>query len=67
MIKPNMFKLVIEIIFISSSPFVLLIINFQKEWHTFDKEEGCFFLKNYPLLKFKCFEHAKKKLICVKA
>jgi hypothetical protein len=43
MIKPNMFKLVIEIIFISSSPFVLLIINFQKEWHTFDKEEGCFF------------------------
>jgi len=51
MIKPNMFKLVIEIIFISSSPFVLLIINFnfffnfKKEWHTFDKEEGCFFKK----------------------
>jgi hypothetical protein len=48
MIKPNVFKLVIKNIFISSSPFDLLIINlknflnFNKEWYTFDRKEGHF-------------------------
>jgi len=48
MIKPNVFKLVIKNIFISSSPFDLLIINlknffnFKKEWYTFDRKEGHF-------------------------
>lgn len=67
MIKPNVFKLVIKIIFINSSPFILLIINlkiffnFQKEWHAFDKKRRTFKKnKDNPLLNFKCFEHAKK-------
>jgi hypothetical protein len=45
MFEPNEFKLVIKIIFISSSLFALLIINikilfnFQKEWCTFDRKK----------------------------
>ncbi len=44
--EPNAFKLVIKIIFISSSPFAFLIINvkilsnFQNEWYTFGKRKG---------------------------
>ncbi len=40
--KPNVFKWIIKISFINSSPFALLIINvkiflnFQNEWCTFD-------------------------------
>jgi hypothetical protein len=57
----------------SSSPFTLLIIdvkilsNFQKEWCTFGRKEGMFEkTKDCPFLRFECFEHAKKILICVK-
>jgi hypothetical protein len=45
-IKPNVFKLVIKNIFISSSPFDLSIINLKiffnlkKEWYTFDRKNG---------------------------
>jgi hypothetical protein len=61
MIKSNMFKLVIKIIFISSSPFVFLIINFNY-FSIFKKNDTHLIKKKdvYPLLKFKCFEHAKK-------
>jgi hypothetical protein len=59
-------KWVIKTIFISSSPFALLIINvkilsnFQKKWCTFDKEKGHLKkTKGYPLSQFECFEHAK--------
>jgi len=44
--EPNVLKLVINIIFIISSPFSLLIINvkilsnFQNEWCTFDRKKG---------------------------
>jgi hypothetical protein len=66
--EPNVFK------FISSSPFAFLIINvkifsnFQKEWtYTFGREKKTFEKnKDYPLLKFESFEHAKTFLICVK-
>jgi hypothetical protein len=61
--------LVIKIIFISSSPFALLIINgkilsnFQKEWYTFGRKKNTFEKnKDFPLLKFECFEHAKENL-----
>ncbi len=43
--EPNVFKWVIKIIFINSSPFVLLIINvkifsnFQNEWCTFGRKK----------------------------
>ncbi len=70
--EPYVFKLVIKTIFISSSPFALLIINvkilsnFQKEWCTFGEKRTFETNKDYPFLKFECFEHAKTFLICVK-
>ncbi len=45
--ESNVLKFVINIIFISSSPFALLIINvkilsnFQNEWCTFARKKGC--------------------------
>ncbi len=44
--EPNVLKWVIKTIFISSNPFVILIINvkilsnFQKEWCTFGRKKG---------------------------
>jgi len=71
--EPNVLKWVMKTIFINSNPFAFLIINvkilsnFQKEWCSFGRKKKMFEKKkNYPHLKFKCFEHAKKKLICVK-
>ncbi len=69
----NVFKWVIKFIFINSSPFDLLIINFkimfnfQKEWCTFArKKERLKKNKDGTLLKFKCLKHAITFLICVK-
>jgi hypothetical protein len=56
-------KWVIKIILISSSPFALLIINvkilsnFQKEWCTFGRKKMFEKSRDYPLLRFVCFEH----------
>jgi hypothetical protein len=67
------FKWVIKIIFISSSPFALLITNvkilsnFRKEWCTFDRKKKMFEKnKDCPLLRLEWFEHAKTILICIK-
>ncbi len=60
-----MLEFVINIIFISSSSFSFLIINvkilsnFQNEWCILGrKKKHLKKNKNYPLLKFECFEHA---------
>ncbi len=39
---------------------VKILSNFQKEWCTFGRKE-----RDYPLLRFECFEYAKTFLICV--
>jgi hypothetical protein len=70
--EPNVFEWSIKIIFISSSPFALLIINvkilsnFQKEWCTFGRKKTFEKNKDYSFSRFECFEHAKTFLICVK-
>jgi len=63
--EPNVFKCVIKVIFINSSPFALLIFNvrilsnFQKEWCTFGRKKDDFSKnKDCSLLMFECFEHA---------
>ncbi len=65
----NVFKWVIETIFISSTPLIInvkIFSNFQKEWCTFGRK--FFFEKNkhYPLSRFECFEHVKTFFIFVK-
>ncbi len=64
-----MLKWIITTIFINSSPFAFLIINvkilfnFQKEWCTFGRKKKKFEKnKDYPFLRFKCFEHAAEYL-----
>jgi len=55
--EPNVLKLNIKTIFITSNPFSLLIINvkilfnFQNEWCTFYRKKGC--LKKIGILHFK--------------
>ncbi len=63
--EPNVFKCVIKIVFISSSPFSLLIFNvrilsnFQKEWCTFGRKKNVFSKnKDCSFSMFECFEHA---------
>jgi hypothetical protein len=64
------FKWVIKTIFINSSSFAFLLINvkilsnFQKEWCTISRKKTFEKNKDYPLLRFECFEHAKKIYLC---
>jgi hypothetical protein len=70
MFKTNVLKSIIKKKFISSNPFVLLIIisNLKKERCTFAIKKKVFEKnKDYSFSKFECFnEHAKIILICVK-
>jgi hypothetical protein len=56
MFETNMFKCVWKWILLISSDFSFIIINFEKEWCTFDKEKECWEEKTHF---HSCFEHAK--------
>ncbi len=71
--EPNVLKWVIKKDFMSSSLFACLIINvnifsnFQKEWCTSSRKKDVWKKnKDYSLLRFECFEHARIFFICVK-